>query len=64
LLREMRRRADAAGWLRLALPAEFGGQDASNLKMAIIREHLAHKGLGCTTTSRTSRRSSATSRRC
>ena len=46
LLREMRRRADAAGWLRLALPAEFGGQDASNLKMAIIREHLAHKGLG------------------
>ncbi len=46
LLREMRRRADAAGWLRLALPVEFGGQDASNLKMAIIREHLAHKGLG------------------
>ena len=46
LLREMRRRADAAGWLRLALPAEFGGHDASNLKMAIIREHLAHKGLG------------------
>ena len=42
----MRRRADAAGWLRLALPAEFGGQDASTLKMAIIREHLAHKGLG------------------
>src|SRR5918993_2427014 len=24
LLREMRRRADAAGWLRLALPADFG----------------------------------------
>ncbi len=46
LLREMRRRADEAGWLRLALPVEFGGQDASNLKMAIIREHLAHKGLG------------------
>src|SRR3546814_6255227 len=42
----MRRRADAAGWLRLALPAEFGGRDASNLEMAIIREHLAHKGLG------------------
>ncbi|MFM8381885.1 MAG: acyl-CoA dehydrogenase, partial [Actinomycetota bacterium] len=40
LLREMRRRADAAGWLRLALPAEFGGRDASNLEMAIIREHL------------------------
>jgi len=46
LLREMRRRADAAGWLRLALPAELGGRDASNLEMAIIREHLAHKGLG------------------
>jgi acyl-CoA dehydrogenase len=46
LLAEMRRRADAAGWLRLALPAEFGGRDASNLEMAIIREHLATKGLG------------------
>ena len=46
LLREMRRRADAAGWLRLALPAEFGGRSASNLEMAIIREHLATKGLG------------------
>ncbi|MEP7114694.1 MAG: acyl-CoA dehydrogenase family protein, partial [Ilumatobacteraceae bacterium] len=46
LLREMRRRADAAGWLRLALPAEYGGRDASNLEMAIIREHLAAKGLG------------------
>jgi acyl-CoA dehydrogenase len=46
LLGEMRRRADAAGWLRLALPAELGGRDASNLEMAIIREHLAHRGLG------------------
>jgi alkylation response protein AidB-like acyl-CoA dehydrogenase len=46
LLREMRRRADAAGWLRLALPPEFGGRNASNLEMAIIREHLATKGLG------------------
>ena len=46
LLREMRRRADAAGWLRLALPVEFGGRDASNLEMAIIREHLAARGLG------------------
>ena len=26
LLREMRRRADAAGWLRCALPEEFGGR--------------------------------------
>ena len=46
LLREMRRRADAAGWLRLALPADLGGRDATNLEMAIIREHLAAKGLG------------------
>ena len=46
LLAEMRRRADAAGWLRLALPEELGGRGASNLEMAIIREHLAHRGLG------------------
>jgi acyl-CoA dehydrogenase len=46
LLAEMRRRADRAGWLRLALPAEYGGRDASNLEMAVIREHLATKGLG------------------
>src|SRR5216683_1256875 len=46
LLAEMRRRADAAGWLRRALPAEYGGHDASNLEMAIIREHMATKGLG------------------
>ncbi len=46
LLREMRRRADAAGWLRLALPAEFGGRSASNVEMAILREHMASKGLG------------------
>ncbi len=46
LLGEMRRRADAAGHLRFALPAEVGGSDGSNLAMAIIREHLAAKGLG------------------
>jgi alkylation response protein AidB-like acyl-CoA dehydrogenase len=46
LLREMRRRADAAGHLRYGLPKELGGQDGSNLAMAAIREHLAHKGLG------------------
>jgi alkylation response protein AidB-like acyl-CoA dehydrogenase len=46
LLAEMRRRADAAGYLRLALPAEYGGRNASNLTMAIVREHLATKGLG------------------
>src|SRR6202022_1333441 len=46
LLGEMRRRADAAGWLRWALPAVYGGNAATNLEMAIIREHLAAKGLG------------------
>jgi alkylation response protein AidB-like acyl-CoA dehydrogenase len=46
LLGEMRRRADKAGFLRLALPEEFGGKNIGNLAMAIIREHLAAKGLG------------------
>ena len=46
LLGEVRRRADAAGHLRFALPKELGGRDGSNLAMAIIRDHLARKGLG------------------
>jgi acyl-CoA dehydrogenase len=46
LLNEMRRAADAAGHYRYALPSEYGGQDGSNLGMAVIRHHLAHKGLG------------------
>jgi acyl-CoA dehydrogenase len=46
LLGEMRRRADAAGHYRFAIPAEFGGKDGSNLAMAVIRHHLAAKGLG------------------
>jgi len=46
LLREMRRRADAAGWLRYGLPADVGGRDGGNLDMAVIRERLAHRGLG------------------
>jgi acyl-CoA dehydrogenase len=46
LLAEMRRRADKAGHFRFALPKEFGGKDGSNLAMAVIREHLAAKGLG------------------
>ena len=46
LLWEMRRRADAAGHFRYALPEEFGGQNGTNLGMARIREHLASKGLG------------------
>ena len=46
LLGEMRRRADNAGWLRYGLPSELGGRDGTNLDMAVIREHLAAKGLG------------------
>jgi acyl-CoA dehydrogenase len=46
LLGEARRRADAAGHYRYAFPKKFGGQDGTNLGMAVIREHLATKGLG------------------
>jgi len=46
LLDEMRRRADAAGWLRYGLPSKFGCREGTNLDMAVIREHLAHRGLG------------------
>ncbi|CAN7707495.1 acyl-CoA dehydrogenase family protein [Aminobacter sp. LjRoot7] len=46
LLNEAKRRADKAGYLRFALPTEFGGKGGSNLWMAVIREHLASKGLG------------------
>jgi alkylation response protein AidB-like acyl-CoA dehydrogenase len=46
LLTEAKRRADAAGHFRYGLPKEYGGQDGSNLGMAVIREHLARKGLG------------------
>ncbi len=46
LLREARRRADRAGHYRFAMPKAHGGRDGSNLWMAVIREHLAAKGLG------------------
>lgn len=46
LLAEAKRRADAAGHYRYAFPKEYGGKDGTNLGMAIIREHLASKGLG------------------
>ena len=46
LLSEARRRADAAGHYRYAFPAKYGGRDGTNLGMAVIREHLASKGLG------------------
>src|SRR5438045_6280988 len=46
LLHEARRLADAAGHYRYPFPKEYGGQDGTNLGMAVIREHLACKGLG------------------
>jgi len=46
LLREARRRADAAGHYRYPFPKAYGGRDGTNLGMAVIREHLARKGLG------------------
>ena len=46
LLREARRRADAAGHYRYPFPKEYGGKEGTNLGMAMIREHFARKGLG------------------
>ena len=46
LLREAKRRADKAGHYRYPFPKQYGGRDGTNLGMAIIREHLAAKGLG------------------
>jgi acyl-CoA dehydrogenase len=46
LLFQAKRLADKAGHLRFGLPSEFGGKDGSNFAMAVIREHMAAKGLG------------------
>jgi acyl-CoA dehydrogenase len=46
LLAKARKLADDAGHLRFAWPKEMGGKGGSQLAMAIIREHLAAKGLG------------------
>lgn len=46
LLLEAKKRADQAGFYRLSLPKEYGGQAIGNLWMAVIRDHLASKGLG------------------
>jgi alkylation response protein AidB-like acyl-CoA dehydrogenase len=46
LLQQAKRLAIEAGIFNYAFPAEFGGRDGSNLGMAIIREHLAARGLG------------------
>ncbi len=46
LLAEARQVADKAGHYRYAWPESMGGKGGSNLAMAVIREHLAAKGLG------------------
>ncbi len=46
LLHEAKQLAIAANIYSYPFPAEHGGRDGSNLGMAIIREHLAAKGLG------------------
>lgn len=46
LLSKARQSADQAGFLRYSLPERYGGGQGTNLGMAVIREHLAAKGLG------------------
>ncbi len=46
LMGQAKRLADEAGHYRFSLPEEFGGSNGSHLWMAVIREHLAAKGLG------------------
>jgi alkylation response protein AidB-like acyl-CoA dehydrogenase len=51
LLAASKKLADEAGFYRLSLPKQYGGRSGedgrgSNLWMAVIREHLASKGLG------------------
>ena len=46
LLAEARRRADEAGHYRYPLSEELDGRNGTNLGMAVIREHLAARGLG------------------
>ena len=46
LMHKAKRLADKAGHYRYPMPKEYGGQEGGNLDMAVIREHLAVKGLG------------------
>ena len=46
LLREARKLADKAGHFRFSAPKKYGGQDGSNLAMAVIRDRFAARGLG------------------
>ncbi len=46
LLKEAKLLADKAGHWRFSAPRKYGGQDGSNLWMAVIRDHFAQRGLG------------------
>jgi len=46
LLHQAKQLAVAAGIYNYPFPTEFGGRNGGNLGMALIREHLAAKGLG------------------
>jgi len=46
LLHRVKRIADKAGHYRYPFPKEYGGKEGGNLGMAVIRDHLAAKGLG------------------
>lgn len=46
LLGKVQHLADSAGFWRFSAPKKYGGSDGSNLWMAVIRDHLAQRGLG------------------
>jgi len=46
LLHQTKRMADTAGFYRYPFPAEYGGSEGTIYGMAVIREHLARRGLG------------------
>lgn len=46
VMRQARVLADKAGFYRYPLPKALGGKDGTNVAMALIREHLAHRGPG------------------
>jgi acyl-CoA dehydrogenase len=46
ILAQARRLSIEAGFYKYPFPAALGGQDGSNLAMAIVREHLARRGPG------------------
>jgi alkylation response protein AidB-like acyl-CoA dehydrogenase len=46
MLAEARRLSIEAGFYKYPFPSDLGGQDGSNLAMALIREHLAKRGPG------------------